>query len=121
MLDRTEREQKMLADFPKGAVVRVKASEVDGYITSIANKLRDRIGEITGHQCPTPNPIVTFHAVGRRKEYRHVFAVPSHYIDQVTDDAVIEEWRQEVAATHAKAELAAAKKQKAVKTKGSLS
>jgi hypothetical protein len=85
MNSRDERERKMLEDFPKGVIVRV--IEPEGYISSVANKIRNRLGEVTGHQFPTPNPIVTFPAIGRRKEFRMVFAYRPHRELEIVTDA----------------------------------
>lgn len=94
---RQEREQKMLQDFPKGAIVRVK--DPDAYIASVASKLRDRLGEITGHQMPTPNPIVNFRANGRKTEHRKVFTTPDRDLEIVTDEQQIAAWREAVKAS----------------------
>lgn len=93
MNSREERERKILEDFPKGTIVRAK--EPDGYVSSVASKIRDRLGEVTGHQVPTPNPIVTFPAMGRRKEYRMVFAHQPHRdLEIITDAQEIARWRE---------------------------
>lgn len=114
MLIREERDKKTLDDFPKGAIVRVKGDEIDHYITSVANKLRDRIGEITGHQNPTPNPIVTFFAIGRRKEFKAFFSRGSG-LELIEDRALIASWRNEVDAKRAKTAKVAIKRKEASK------
>lgn len=59
-----------MSDFKKGDFVKIKDSEVDGYISSVKSKIRNRVGEITGFSYPNGHPIVIFRAFGRRKEFR---------------------------------------------------
>lgn len=92
---RYEREKKMLADFPEGTIVRVR--DPDGYIAAVASKIRDRLGEVTGHQIPTPNLIVTFHAIGRKIRHQMVFRFqPERDLEIVTDEQEIAAWRAAV-------------------------
>ena len=93
---RYEREKKMVADFPKGAVVRVR--DPGGFIPSVESKVRDRLGEVAGHQIPTPNPIITFYAIGRKKEHQQVFRSPNADLEIVADEQEIAAWRAEVEA-----------------------
>lgn len=60
-----------MSKFPKGSKVRVKTPE--DHIAEVRRKVTDRVGEVTGHQFPTPNPIVKFAKEGRRKEFTKAF------------------------------------------------
>ena len=93
--DRKEREEKILLRYPNGAIVRV--TDPDDFNASVASKLRERLGEVTGHQIPTPNPIVTFYAVGRKKEHCQVFRTPFRDLEIVVDMCAIADWRDAVA------------------------
>jgi len=70
--------------FPVGTHVR--CTDPDGYIKSVANKLRDRCGVVRSHQAFSGAPIVDFPAVGRRKAHKWVPARPSDLtiVDDVT-------------------------------------
>lgn len=91
---RDEREKKMLADFPKGTIVRV--TDPGQFISPVASKIQDRFGEVTGHQMPTPNPIVAFHAIGRKNDWQQVFRSPSQDLEIVADEQEIAAWRAAV-------------------------
>lgn len=80
--------------YPTGTFVRVPKQEVDRYQTSKANKLRDRVGIIKGHQVFSGNPIVAFPAYGRRKEFQDAFSYPKTTLELLTDETEIAQWRQ---------------------------
>jgi len=107
----TEKEKQKLADYPVGTVVKVK--DPDGYIASVASKLRDRLGEVTGHTQPSSNPVVCFHAIGRRQEFRQAYSFGSvSELEVVTDAETIAQWRAAVKETKEKAAAKAEKTKK---------
>lgn len=55
----------------KGTRVRIKDSEIDSFVKAASDKMRGRIGLVTGRTYPGEmRAVVVFPAVGRRKEYR---------------------------------------------------
>ena len=66
-----------MTNFKVGDLVRIKDSEIDDYTRPIQSKIRDRTGEVTGFSYPNQYPLVTFHASGRRKEFRFGIVHPS--------------------------------------------
>jgi hypothetical protein len=58
-----------------GDIVKVKAHEVDSFISDVSRKIKNRVGVITNLQSDFGmNRIwVTFLKVGRRKEFKHFF------------------------------------------------
>ena len=111
---RDQETQARIAAYPKDAVVRVKDPDAT-YNTATANKLRDRLGVITGHGIPYGSPLVTFPAVGRRQELRQSFQFgAAKELEIVTDLDAIAKWREEVQKTADRA-AALLKKKQAVK------
>ena len=111
---REQEVQARIAAYPKGAIVRVTDPDKT-YNTATANKLRDRLGEITGHGIPYGSPLVTFAAVGRRQELRQSFQFgAAKELEIVTDLDAIAKWREEVQKTADRA-AALLKKKQAVK------
>jgi hypothetical protein len=103
-----EQDQQRIDAYPRGSVVRVKDPE--SFIPSVASKLRDRLGEVTGHTFPYGNPVVCFPAIGRRQELRQPFSAGIlSNLEIVNDEAVIAPWREAVRQT---AERAATRKKK---------
>ena len=94
--------------FPVGQVVRVR--DPAHWHADVAAKIADRMGEVTSHVSFAGHPIVTFHAIGRRKTFQKSFSNPDLYLDRVTDAAAVEAWRKEVAHTAARAKARLAKK-----------
>lgn len=98
------------AMFPKGSFIRLNPSDIESYIEAVASKLRDRVGEVTGYTYPYSDPIVTFYAIGRRKQHIQSFSHCSGKLEIVVDEKEIALLREEVAETAAKAEKAQVKK-----------
>lgn len=107
--------EELRARYPKGTVVRAKASELDHWQPAFATKLKDRLGEVVGHTFPYSKPIIVYPAEGRRKELRQAFDYMDSYFDIVTDEKEIAAWRKAVADTAARAEKNRLKKQQAAK------
>ena len=56
---------------PKGTRVKIKDSEIDGFLVSFQKKVAGRTGVVTGHPFGNAerSSLVTFPAIGRRKEH----------------------------------------------------
>lgn len=83
--------------FPKGTIVRVRADRLNIWQAATANKMKDRLGEVTAHTFPNAKPIITFHAYGRKKEHRQPMDFPDRNLEVVTDKAQIAEWKKAIA------------------------
>lgn len=97
----TSRSDAFLQTYPVGQVVRI--ADISGWKAEIVPKIRDRMGEVAGHQAYSLNPIVTFPAIGRRSVFNKVFSNPLSDLVIVRDAAEIAAWREEVEATAARA------------------
>jgi hypothetical protein len=96
--------------FPLGCVVRVKQDRLDNWNKALSTKLRERLGEVVVHQFPGGDPVVAFHAVGRRSLVRMPFSSPEHYLDVLTDEKEIQDWRASVTKTEDLRQLKISKK-----------
>lgn len=104
-------EEHNISLFPVGAVIRIR--NPGDWHADIAGKMTDRLGEVTRHVAFVGHPIVSFHAIGRRKAFQKSFSAPERYLDRVTDAEEIAAWRKGVADTASRAEALIAKKRAA--------
>lgn len=96
--------------YPLECVVRFREEHLDNFNSEFARKVKGRLGRVDGHTYPNSHPIINFPALGRRTEFRVAFTYRDLYLEVITDLAVIEAWKKEVAAHAAK--LAAAREKK---------
>lgn len=102
--------EERIAAYPKGALVRVKPDQVEGFNSDEARKLKDRVGVVSGHTAFSGNPIVLFPALGRRAEHRRSFTFAHSYLDVLVDKTEVEGWSQAWADDKSKKDKAMAKK-----------
>lgn len=101
--ERLAREEALKIQFPKGSYVRMLPGQAESFQASEASKLKDRVGVIRSHQPYSGSPIVDFLPVGRMKLFTKVFSSPKNYLEILTDEAEIEQWRAAFADAAAKA------------------
>ena len=102
--------EERIAAYPKGALVRVKPDQVEGFTSDEARKLKDRIGVVSGHTAFSGHPIVLFPALGRRTEHRRSFTFAHTYLDVIVDETEVVRWPQTWADDKTRRDKALAKK-----------